>query len=176
MSVQRLLLCPLRGCTLDRDFLFNIMPFIKGHQLSSVSREKLSNTLKQQFKEGRKVWNKGIPCSKETKRKISETEKGKFIPENIREKMKLSHLGKNIGKDNPNWKGDKVGYSGLHLWVQCQLGKPTKCEHCGKDGLSGRNIHWANINRKYSRKLSEWKRLCASCHKINDLKIITSCQ
>lgn len=68
------------------------------------------------------------------------------------------------------WKGDKVKYRALHTWVQKQLGVPDRCHKCKRSGLSGRKIQWANKSGKYLRKLSDWIRLCVSCHKSYDLK------
>lgn len=65
---------------------------------------------------------------------------------------------------NPQWKGDDVKYTGLHMWLYRKLGKPTKCEHCGKDGLTGKQIHWANVSGEYKRDLKDWIRLCSKCH------------
>lgn len=75
-----------------------------------------------------------------------------------------------FGTTNPKWKGDKVGYSALHDWVQSHLGTPNTCEHCFKTGLSGHKIHWANKSRNYLRKKDDWLRLCVQCHKNYDKK------
>jgi len=75
-----------------------------------------------------------------------------------------------VGGEHPNWAGDRVGYFTLHSWVMRWKGKPTTCEHCGKTGLTGMKIHWANKDHKYKRNLEDWIRLCASCHKIYDYK------
>lgn len=96
--------------------------------------------------------------------KILPPELGKKRPDMIGNKFKKPLYG----KDNLEWKGEKAGYVPKHLWIQRQKGKPTKCEHCGKDGLTGRKIHWANIDHKYRRILSDWIRLCAKCHKKYD--------
>lgn len=72
--------------------------------------------------------------------------------------------GGGVGEKNASWKGDEVGYHALHHWVNRHLGKPTKCEHCGKDGLRGKSIHWANKSGKYKRNLKDWLRLCVKCH------------
>lgn len=61
---------------------------------------------------------------------------------------------------HPRWKGDKVGYYGLHKWVGKHLGKPQKCMFCGKK----RFLHWANKSKKYLRNLMDWISLCAKCH------------
>ena len=69
------------------------------------------------------------------------------------------------------WKGDGVGYRGLHIWVGKHLGKPNKCSLCGLDEIPKgmkRYFQWANISRKYTRDLSDWIRLCVLCHKRYD--------
>lgn len=82
--------------------------------------------------------------------------------------MSEKRKGVNAEEKSRWWKGDKVQYRGLHNWIERKCGKPTKCEHCGKDGLTGHKIHWANKSGKYLRKLSDWLRLCAKCHKQYD--------
>ena len=62
------------------------------------------------------------------------------------------------------WKGEKVGYSGLHKWVTKHLGKPKKCTYCS----STEHVEWANISREYKRDLKDWIALCRSCHHIYD--------
>lgn len=68
------------------------------------------------------------------------------------------------GGDHWGWKDKRVGYSGLHKWVNKYLGHPDTCEHCGKSGLSGHDIHWANKSGEYKRDLTDWLRLCSVCH------------
>jgi len=70
------------------------------------------------------------------------------------------------GERNSHWKGDKVGYSGVHKWVYAQKGKALICVDCG----SSKNIWWANISGKYKRKLNDWKSLCIPCHSAFDKK------
>lgn len=92
-----------------------------------------------------------------------ESQKGENNPARrpeIRLKISLSKLG----NKNPQWK-DKPSYSALHVWVYNRLGKPKKCENCGKDGLVGHNIEWANKSGKYLRDIKDWIRLCVSCHR-----------
>jgi hypothetical protein len=62
------------------------------------------------------------------------------------------------------WKGTKSDYRALHRWVESRLGKPHRCAACKRDGLSGRQIHWANKSGKYHKNIRDWIRLCASCH------------
>jgi hypothetical protein len=73
-----------------------------------------------------------------------------------------------------NWKGDDVGYDGLHDWVRKNLGYPHKCSHCGKIGKrnNGRwNIHWANRTGEYLRDKDDWIALCVSCHRKYDMTL-----
>jgi len=112
--------------------------------------------------------SKGKVLSEETKEKISQARKGKGLGnENGFKKGQApwnkgrTHLQ---GKNNPSWKGNDVGYDGLHRWVSRHLGKPDTCENCGVNGLSGKKIHWANKDHEYKRNLEDWLRLCASCH------------
>jgi hypothetical protein len=114
-----------------------------------------------------------------------------FTKEHL-EKLRISHLG----KSNPNkgkkglwkhteewkleqgkrmkdekhfaWKGNKVSYRCLHLWIQRKLGKAQKCVVCGKLKTTPKSVGWANIDHKYKRNLTDWISLCVSCHAIYD--------
>lgn len=113
------------------------------------------------------VKKKCLVCNNIFSPKLHQIRKGngKFCSEKCYGKSKKEL----VGDLNSNWKGDKVGYQGLHNWVIRWLGKPTKCEQCKKNGLTGRQIHWANIDHEYRRDLDDWVRLCCSCHKLYDL-------
>ena len=69
--------------------------------------------------------------------------------------------GQNIGKENINWKGNKVGYYALHCWVERTLGKPEGCVSCGTK--KGR-LEWANRSYRYLRDVNDWIPLCKRCH------------
>lgn len=74
-----------------------------------------------------------------------------------------------IGMDetkHPRWKGDKVGYYGLHDWITKHYGQPKECEVCGLNDPK-RKYHWANLTN-YLRDRSDWKRMCVSCHRLYD--------
>ena len=76
---------------------------------------------------------------------------------------------KNIARKeekSPRWKGDSVGYTGVHLWMCRNYGKPSKCETCATE--SAKIFDWANISGNYLRKREDWKRLCRSCHMKED--------
>lgn len=120
------------------------------------------------------AWNKGKKWSKKTRKKISEAN------------LKNPHrywLGKKrpnmTGEKNPEWKGDKVSYGALHVWIRRNFGKPNKCENpeCVYPRMNDREMmirpkrfDWANMSGKYLRDRTDWKMLCVSCHKIYDLR------
>lgn len=72
-----------------------------------------------------------------------------------------------FGEKHWSYKGDKVKYRALHMWVETNLGKPNKCSKCGKTGY-GHSMHWANKSRLYQHNLTDWLRLCVPCHKAYD--------
>ena len=74
--------------------------------------------------------------------------------------MKTSRLG----KKNPMWKGNKVGYGALHDWVKWWLPKTKLCQECKL--VSPYDL--ANISQKYRRDLSDWEWLCRRCHMKKD--------
>lgn len=67
---------------------------------------------------------------------------------------------------HPKWKGDKVGYAGIHDWMTKHFGQPAECEVCGLED-STRKYHWANLTN-YLRDRKDWKRMCVSCHRKYD--------
>ena len=72
------------------------------------------------------------------------------------------------GAGNPNWKGDSVGYTGLHYWVKRWKPMPTLCEHCKKVPP----YDLANISGKYKRDLNDWEYLCRHCHMTADGRML----
>jgi len=78
---------------------------------------------------------------------------------------KKGHVGL-VGKNNPLWKGDQVGYGALHDWVNLHLGKPKLCSMCGS--TEKKKYEWANISKEYKREVTDWERLCTSCHRLRD--------
>lgn len=105
-------------------------------------------------------WNKGKEWSEDIKKRISDTNKSK----GIEPKIKFNESG-NL---NPRWKGEQATYRPKHAWIERILGRPDTCEHCNKSGLSGHQIHWANIDHEYRRVKEDWIRLCAKCHALYD--------
>lgn len=75
------------------------------------------------------------------------------------------------GEKAPSWRGDSVGYGGLHIWVRKELGLANQCEDCGLSKIpegKQRYFGWANISHEYKRELSDWKQLCVKCHMAYD--------
>ncbi len=68
-------------------------------------------------------------------------------------------------ENNPQWRGDDVGYASLHLWVASRKPKPKLCGHCG----AKKPHDLASINHTYTRNLDEWVWLCRSCHMKSDI-------
>lgn len=66
------------------------------------------------------------------------------------------------GDGNPNWRGEKAKYQARHKWLYSCYGSINFCQHCYKKGNGW--YDWANISGKYKRDISDWVRLCRSCH------------
>jgi hypothetical protein len=129
----------------------------KGKKLSEETKKKLSESHK-----GKKAWNKGIPCSEETKRKISLVNKGKKRSEECKIKLRGKTEEKSI-----HWKGNEAGKSNMHKWVERWKGKPKKCEMCGTE--KAKKYEWANVDHSYKRILEDYIRMCTSCHRKFDI-------
>ena len=69
-----------------------------------------------------------------------------------------------LGEKNPNWKGDKVGYFGLHVQIKSRKPKPLLCEIC----QSAPPLDLTSINDCYQRSLNSWRWLCRKCHMESD--------
>lgn len=84
-------------------------------------------------------------------------------------KFEKGHIPFNKGKvhlkeaNNPNWKGDEVGYTALHDWLRKNFGKANKCEICKI--LIAKKYEWALLKGKeYERKRENFWQLCSKCH------------
>lgn len=106
----------------------------KGEHLSPSTEIKKGErkSVKTEFKKGMKPWNKG------------------------------KHPEYMQGENHWKWKGDKVGYGGIHGWVKKKLGRPSKCEKCGT--TKSKRFMWHNKSGKYKRSIKDWQRLCVICH------------
>lgn len=157
--------------------------FQKGHPrfsgpMSETARKKMSAERKGS---GNPMWQGGKKSTSiclECKKNIVD-----YKPRNYCSKLcafrsplrKELHKAKIRGHKN-NWKGDRVGYHGLHYWKKKISGNPLSCENCKIDGYyieySRKNgqvikrwsIEWANKSREYKRDLDDWLGLCHPCH------------
>lgn len=149
------------------------IPWCKGKKHSEKSKKKMS------------LIKLGIKFSKEHKKKIGDALRGMKHPwthglpkdykitAETRRKISLANKGKFVGEKSSLWKGDKIEYSTLHIWVQRWKGKANHCEHCGLDKIpkgKKRFFEWANKSHKYKRDLTDWIQLCCLCHGKYDRK------
>lgn len=81
-------------------------------------------------------------------------------------------IGARSGPDSPTWRGDSVGYNGLHERVRSLLGKPPECEICGKKNDTPKAIDWANKSGEYKKTVGDFFALCKSCHKRYDIFLL----
>ncbi len=111
-----------------------------------------------QFKGGVPSWNKGMPrwwdSPTEIKKGQHLSPATEFTPDRVR------------GVKSYMWKGDKVGYSGLHSWLAREYGRPSNCEFCD----SQQNVQWASKDYSYKRDRIHWLALCFRCHRKYDRK------
>jgi hypothetical protein len=89
------------------------------------------------------------------------------MPKGVKGFQKGNKVCYHYGDKNGNWKGDDVGYSGIHFRIKKRLGEPRYCEVCKK--TNKKKYEWSNKDHKYSLKVNDWQRLCSSCHKKYDL-------
>jgi len=68
----------------------------------------------------------------------------------------------------PNWKGDDVGKSQVHKWLDANYGKPNLCE--GENCRGNSNVYeWCLKDEKdYGKDRNNFLRLCRSCHRKYD--------
>ena len=79
------------------------------------------------------------------------------------------------GEKNINWKGDNVGYDGIHSWLNRKHGKANFCENRNNQILdfkcSGKSkvYFWAKKREaKYTRNKNDYIKLCNYCHQKYD--------
>lgn len=138
---------------------------------SKEYREKMSSIAKNK---GYGRWLKGRKLSEETKKKMSEVAKRKgfgkwMIGRTPHEDfLKRQQKGLITGEKHASWRGDKVSYAGLHMWIKKVLGSPPACVYCNFSSTNNRKIHWANKSGDYKRQVDDWIRLCVPCHSAYD--------
>lgn len=145
----------------------------KRKPISKETRRKMSIA-----RQGEKHPMYGKRHSAETRTKISESQKGRILTEETKERMSQAHKGrkpknlddlhqKNRGSNHKFWKGNKAGMGSIHDFVRRHKGKPERCEDCGITAQETK-IEWSNKDHKYRRVLSDWNARCCKCHKRYD--------
>ena len=141
----------------------------RGRKISEARRAKIAeqgflNSPETRAKMSEAASRPWTPLQRE---KIVAAKKG-IKPKNWEDALAKAHATAHdrSGENAPNWKGDDVGYSGLHIWVRKTLGTDQKCSVCGCEGK--RKYEWANVSGEYRRDTSDWMRVCVSCHRKHD--------
>ena len=156
--------------------------FIKGHKVKKewVEKTKEANTGRESQRKGTTLEEEyGKEKADEIKKKMSERAKGRAGWNKGLTKEELLKHYKNgwkgifkkghkalKDKNHPFWKGNNASLNSIHCWVKRKLGTPRKCEHCGT--TKAKMYDWSNKDHKYRRVLSDWTRLCRSCHILYD--------
>lgn len=58
----------------------------------------------------------------------------------------------NFKERNGNWKGNKVTYNGLHMWIKRNTIKPLFCSKCKLK----KKLQIVNLSGAYKRNLEDW--------------------
>lgn len=124
-----------------------------GHKHTQATKDKIGEAAK-----GRKSGMTGKTHSQATKDQMSKVAMGKPKSPEACHKMSIAHT-----LDNP------TVYSTLHGRVRKLRGAPSKCEVCGTTDENKR-YEWANLDHKDYQDMSNYKRMCRSCHKKHDRK------
>lgn len=125
-----------------------------------IGRAKFCSKICSCTSKRRKVKKECLNCGKEFMKKPCEIKRGsgKYCSQ----KCFRSHHVVPKGENHYAWKGDKIGYYGVHSWIRRISGYPKKCENCGTE--TAKKFEWSNISGEYRRDINDWKRLCTKCH------------
>lgn len=115
------------------------------------------------FQNGNIPWNKGKRMSEIMRKRLIKNHvgfSGKSHSQETKEKIRKAIKGENRNEANGMWKGNMVGYKGLHTWVRRRLVKPSLCQVCKRNPP----YDLANIRGDYKRELMGWQWICRRCH------------
>lgn len=115
----------------------------------------------------------------------NESRRGK-MPSNLKYARSKSPIQKGhkgfaiCGKDHWAWQENDPSYRAVHAWIVSRYGNATKCENpkCvyPRKDMRGywmekpKAYQWANKSQKYKRDRDDFMQLCASCHKLYDMR------
>ena len=104
------------NCKNDRPYSLKRTEALKGRKLSEETKRKISESHK-----GKPAWNKGIPCSDESRRKMSESHKGKPVWN-----KGIPHSEETRSKMSEALRGRKVWNKGIPLSEETKRKKSEK--------------------------------------------------
>ena|SRR3990167_6365288 len=137
------------------------MKFQKGNIPWNTGTKGIKKANSGSFKKGQVSPRKGVTLSEELKHKMSIAHKGMHNSPATEFK-----IGQTVGDKNAKWKGDDVGYFGLHDWIEKEKGKASYCSF--DETHTSTRFHWANKSHKYKRDVEDWMQLCPKCHQKYD--------
>lgn len=118
---------------------------------------------KGHFKKGAKSWNTGKKgWTKGTNAGFQKGAKNPMKNDVIINKVKLALSTRCKRRTIYNAKITST----IHREVERILGKPKKCENCGD--TTKNKYDWANISGEYKDDITDYIRLCISCHRLYD--------
>ena len=127
------------------------------------------------FKKGFVPWIKGktkkdypqLSNSLGTKKKGGSHRKGQLYPHTLGCVCMFNRKKQN--EKNPNWRGESVGYQGIHKWLRKNYGEASHCinPRCTK---KSKKFHWSKKDHStpYRRRIRDFQQLCAVCHRLYD--------
>ena len=118
-----------------------------------------------------------------TGRKLSDSVKKKISDKLMGRKMSLEAIINFIKARKGKPIKSKILKASMHQWIYSIKGYPKKCIDCGEIGKKVQraiykrwNIHWSNIDHKYSRNPDDYIGRCPRCHKKYDMSHgLTNC-
>lgn len=136
---------------------------------SEKTKKKISRSMKGRvpWNKGLKGWNNGhvgVKHTEETKRKIGKKSKGnkyclgRILSNKTKEKISNSRKGKNIGKNNPGWKGGISKNKKMYRRRRRNLKNKTEGSHTSGE--------WKLLKKQYGYK-------CPACKKKEPYIILT---
>lgn len=103
------------------------------------------------------------------KRKTDVWNKGLKMDSNFRKVCSKAKLG-----NKNRWKGNDATYGAKHVWIAKNYGRANMCMNYNctyprknksrNRLLAPKKFHWANISGEYYREITDWIKLCPSCH------------
>ena len=111
------------------------------------------------------MWNCECVCGNKSIVEGTSLKKGNSLSCGCLQKEAIHLL---VKENSTQWKGDQVGYFGLHYWIRKTFGKADRCENKNCSYKSNA-FQWALIKGKeYERKRENFMMLCRPCHSVYD--------